>query len=117
MKDQESCIFCKIAHGKVMADILFHDEFCTIFRDIEPQAPVHLLVIPNSHISSIHQIDAENKTLVGHIMTCIASIAAELNLDKEGYRVVTNCGSGAGQSVFHLHFHILSGRRFRWPPG
>ena len=109
------CLFCKIAAGEIPSNKVYEDELCYAFYDLDPQAPVHFLVIPKEHIQSVSAVDAEKETVVGHIFGVIARLAAELGL--ESYRVVSNIGEQAGQSVFHLHFHVLSGRDMTWPPG
>ena len=109
------CLFCKIAGGEIPSKKVYEDELCYAFYDIDPQAPVHFLVIPKEHIQSVSQVDEGNAPVVGHIFTVIAKVAKELGL--ESYRVVSNIGAQAGQSVFHLHFHVLSGRDMTWPPG
>ncbi len=110
------CLFCKIAAGEIPSKKAYEDEKVLAFYDIDPQAPVHILVIPKEHIQSVSQITPENQEMVGHIFTVIAKLAQELNL-KEGYRVVSNVGRQGGQSVPHLHFHLLGGRDLAWPPG
>ena len=110
------CIFCKIANGEIPSNKLYEDETVYAFYDIDPQAPVHILVIPKEHIQSVSQITPENQEIVGHIFTVIAKLAKELDL-KDGYRVVSNVGEQGGQSVPHLHFHLLGGRNLSWPPG
>ena len=94
---------------------MYEDDVCYAFYDIDPQAPTHFLVIPKQHIASVSEVTAENATIVGHIFSVIAKLSKELRL--ESYRVVSNIGEQAGQSVFHLHFHVLSGRDMTWPPG
>jgi len=111
------CIFCKIAHGEIPSDIIYEDDRVIAFNDIEPQSPVHFLVIPKKHIPSIKNIDEENASLISHIVIVINSIAKEKGLDKDGYRIVNNCGEYGGQTVEHLHFHVLGGRYLSWPPG
>lgn len=110
------CLFCKIAAGEIPSKKAYEDEKVFAFYDIDPQAPVHILVIPKEHIQSVSQITPENQEIVGHIFTVIAKLARELNL-KDGYRVVSNVGQQGGQSVPHLHFHLLGGRNLGWPPG
>ena len=110
------CLFCKIAAGEIPSKKAYEDEKVFAFYDIDPQAPVHILVIPKEHIQSVSQITPENQEIVGHIFTVIAKLAQELNLE-DGYRVVSNVGQQGGQSVPHLHFHLLGGRDLGWPPG
>lgn len=110
------CIFCKIASGEIPSNKLYEDEQVLAFYDLEPQAPIHFLVIPKEHIPSAAAISAENSAIVAHIYEVIAKLAAELKLEN-GFRVVTNCGEQGGQTVQHLHFHVLAGRDMTWPPG
>lgn len=110
------CLFCKIAAGEIPSKKAYEDEKVFAFYDIDPQAPVHILVIPKEHIQSVSQVTPENQEIVGHIFTVIAKLAQELNLE-DGYRVVSNVGQQGGQSVPHLHFHLLGGRNLGWPPG
>ncbi|MBR5113928.1 MAG: histidine triad nucleotide-binding protein [Oscillospiraceae bacterium] len=110
------CLFCKIAAGEIPSDCVYSDELVYAFNDIDPQAPRHFLVIPREHIRSCAEVSAENSAVVAHIFEVIAKLAAELGF-KDGFRVVSNCGASAGQSVEHLHFHVLSGRDMTWPPG
>ncbi len=109
------CLFCRIIAGEIPSSKIYEDEQCFAFKDIAPQAPTHFLVIPKEHIGSVSEVTAENSSVVGHIFEVIAKLAKEQNL--ESYRVVSNIGEQAGQSVFHLHFHVLSGRDMTWPPG
>ena len=109
------CLFCKIAAGQIPSNKVYEDELCYAFYDIDPQAPTHFLVIPKAHISSVSAVTEENSTVVAHIFAVIAKVTKQLGLDS--YRVVSNIGEQAGQSVFHLHFHVLSGRDMTWPPG
>ena len=109
------CLFCKIANGEIPSNKVYEDAVCLAFRDIDPQAPTHFLVIPKAHIVSCAQVNEDNAALVGHMFTVIAKVAKEQGLDS--YRVVSNCGEQAGQSVPHLHFHVLGGRDMTWPPG
>lgn len=110
------CIFCKIANGEIPANKLYEDERCLAFYDLSPQAPVHFLVIPKEHIPSADALNEQNCDIVGHIFAVIAKLAGELSL-KGGYRIVNNCGVDGGQTVAHLHFHVLGGRLLAWPPG
>lgn len=109
------CIFCKIAAGEIPSKKVYEDELCYAFYDLDPQAPTHFLVIPREHIASAFDVTEENSPVVGHCFAVIAKVARELGFDS--YRVVSNCGAQAGQSVFHLHFHVLAGRDMTWPPG
>ena len=109
------CLFCKIAEGIIPSNKVYEDEQCLAFYDIDPQAPVHFLVIPKAHVASCGAITGENSAVVAHIFEVISKVTAELGLTD--FRVVSNCGLQAGQSVFHLHFHVLSGRDMSWPPG
>ena len=111
----DNCLFCKIIAGDIPSNKVYEDELCYAFYDIDPQAPTHFLVIPKAHIPSVSAVNEDNQATVGHIFAVIAKLAKELGMDS--YRVVSNIGEQAGQSVFHLHFHVLSGRDFSWPPG
>ena len=111
----DDCLFCKIAAGEIPSDCLYQDESVFAFKDIAPQAPVHFLVIPREHIDSAAAVGKENSGVVAHIFEIIAKLAREQGL--EGFRVVSNVGESAGQTVRHLHFHVLSGRDMTWPPG
>lgn len=102
------CIFCKIAGKEIPSKPVYEDDLCYAFYDLEPQAPTHFLVIPKQHIASALEINEENAAIIGHCYAVIAKVAKEMNI--ESYRVVTNCGEQAGQTVFHLHFHVLAGR-------
>ena len=112
----ETTIFKKIIDGEIPADIIYEDDLCLAFRDISPQAPVHVLVIPRKEIPSIDHLSTEDEQLVGHIYLVIKQIAAAEGLNN-GYRVIVNCGEEGGQTVDHLHFHLLGGRGLTWPPG
>ena len=112
----DDCLFCKIIAGQIPSKKVYEDELVYAFYDIDPQAPVHFLVIPKQHITGANKIDATNSGLVGHVFQVIAQITQELGCGDD-YRVVTNCGPKAGQSVDHLHFHVLAGRELGWPPG
>ncbi len=110
------CLFCKIIAGEIPSTKVYEDDLCFAFRDINPQAPTHILVIPKEHIASVDEINAENSATVGHIFEVIAKIAKEEGLEN-GYRVISNIGEQGQQTVPHLHFHILGGRDMTWPPG
>lgn len=107
----ENCVFCQIVTGTAPADILYKDEQVTVFKDRNPSAHVHLLLIPNRHIESLNQITEADGSLLGHLFTVARQIAEEQNISQSGYRVIVNTGPGAGQSVYHLHFHLLGGGR------
>ena len=109
------CLFCKIAAGEIPSNKVYEDDKVFAFYDISPQAPTHFLVIPKAHISSVAAVTEENADLVGHIFAVIAKVTKELGL--ASYRVVSNIGEQAGQTVLHLHFHVLAGRDMTWPPG
>lgn len=109
------CLFCKIIAGDIPSKKVYEDDLCYAFYDIDPQAPTHFLVIPKAHIASVSEVSEDTAPTVGHIFAVIAKLAKELGLDS--YRVVSNIGEQAGQSVLHLHFHVLSGRDMTWPPG
>lgn len=110
------CLFCKMASGEIPTNKLYEDEQVLAFHDIDPQAPLHFLIIPKRHIPSPAALTEADAALVGHIYAVIAKIAVEQGLEN-GYRVVTNCGTDGGQSVGHLHFHVLAKRSLAWPPG
>ena len=110
------CIFCKIANKEIPSNVVYEDDKILCFHDLEPQAPVHVLIIPKKHIASMDEVQADDLELMGYIMTKVKEIAATLELDN-GYRLVNNCGEDGGQTVGHIHFHILAGRNLGWPPG
>jgi len=117
VSSDQNCIFCKIIGKKIQSNIIHEDDYSVAFEDINPQAPVHSLIVPKKHIADIHSITVADRELIGHLFFVARSIAAQKGLEKNGYRMVINNGRGAGQTVFHLHLHLLSGRRFAWPPG
>jgi len=110
-------IFKKIIDREIPADIVYEDDRCLAFRDISPQAPTHVLLIPKKEIPSLEHLDQQDAELLGHLWLVIRNLARELGVAESGYRVVVNCGSDGGQEVDHLHFHLLGGRALRWPPG
>lgn len=110
-------IFKKIIDGEVPANIVYQDEQCLAFKDISPRAPTHILVIPKKEIVSLNHLSPEDQSLLGHLMLVIQKLAQDLGLQERGYRVVCNCGADGGQTVPHLHFHLLAGRSLSWPPG
>lgn len=111
------CIFCRIAAGEMDADIVHEDDQVLAFRDINPQAPTHILVIPREHVARVGDLEERHTDLVGRLFLAAAELAAEDGVDETGYRLVMNTGAGAGQSVFHIHLHLLGGRPLSWPPG
>ena len=117
MATQQDCIFCKIVAGEIPATTIFEDELSIAFRDTKPQAPTHALVIPRAHIASLSDAGAADEALLGHLMRVAARVAADEGHAEGGFRTVINTGAGAGQSVFHIHVHVLAGRKLSWPPG
>jgi len=113
----DNCLFCKIAEGQITSKIVYQDEDVVAFEDTNPQAPYHILLIPRRHIASMADLTEEDGTLLARLFMVAAKLAHKLGFDESGYRFVTNVGPDAGQSVFHLHFHLLGGRKFAWPPG
>ena len=113
----EDCIFCRIVAGGIPADVVYRDELVTAFRDIEPQAPVHILLIPNEHIASTDELEEGHEAVVGRLVTAAARVAREQGIAESGYRLAVNTGRDGNQTVAHLHLHLLGGRRFGWPPG
>ena len=111
------CLFCKIAAGEIPAEIVYESDTALAFRDINPKAPTHVLIIPREHVSTINDIEDEHQALVGSLFTAAKEIAADEGLADDGYRAVMNCNEAAGQSVFHIHLHLLGGRNLDWPPG
>lgn len=111
------CLFCSILSGDIPADIIFESETAIAFRDINPQAPTHVIIIPRQHIPTINDISADDQTIVGSLYTAASTIAVAEGVADDGYRVVMNCNADAGQSVFHIHLHLLGGRALGWPPG
>jgi histidine triad (HIT) family protein len=109
------CLFCRIVRREIPATFVYEDEHCVAFRDVGPQAPTHILVIPRQHVSTLD--DVTDPLLIGRVMTAASEIARKENLVESGYRTVINTNAGAGQTVFHLHVHVLGGRRMTWPPG
>ena len=112
-----ACIFCGIISGEIPGKVLFQDESVVAIEDINPQAPLHLLIVPRRHIETLLQLDEADEGLMGHICSVATRLATEHGVAEKGFRLVVNCGAGAGQSVFHIHFHLLGGRPMKWPPG
>lgn len=117
MSADPNCIFCRIIEKKIPATIVYEDELVLAFKDLNPQAPVHLLIVPKKHISEIYDITEADRELIGQLFFVAKTLAAQKGLERDGYRLVINNGKGAGQTVFHVHLHLLSGRKFSWPPG
>jgi histidine triad (HIT) family protein len=111
------CLFCRIAAGQIPAKIVYQDEHLVAFRDINPQAPMHVLVIPRRHVSTLNDLTGEDDALVGEMIRRAAALARDEGYADRGYRTVLNCNAEAGQTVFHIHLHVLGGRSLGWPPG
>ncbi len=111
------CLFCKIINGEIPSNKVYEDELVYAFYDIDPKAPTHFLVVPKEHISSALEIDDKNAHIVGHVFKVVSKLAKEMGFADDGYRIVNNCGKDGGQTVGHIHFHILAGRNLGWPPG
>jgi histidine triad (HIT) family protein len=114
---EDNCLFCRIIAGDVPAEVVHKDERCVAIRDVNPQAPTHVLIIPREHMESLNDVSQRDETLLGHLLRIAARIANDEGHADTGYRTVINTGAGAGQSVFHLHVHTLAGRTMTWPPG
>lgn len=113
----DSCVFCKIINRSIPADIVFEDDYTLAFRDINPQAPTHILVIPKTHISGLNELNEKNSNIILHITQTAKKLTEQEEISKSGYRWVINSGKDGGQTVFHLHLHVLGGRNLDWPPG
>ncbi len=113
----DDCIFCRIVAGGIPADVVYRDDQAMAFRDIQPQAPVHVLLIPNEHIASTDALEEGHEALVGRLFTAAKQVAREQGVAENGYRLTINTGRDGNQTVAHLHLHLLGGRRFGWPPG
>lgn len=113
----EDCIFCKIVRGEIPCTKVYEDDAMLAFKDIEPQAPIHFLIIPKKHIKDLLSLSEEDCDLMAKVQQVVKKLALQEGLDEKGFRLVTNCGKAAGQSVFHLHFHLMGGRNFTWPAG
>ena len=111
------CIFCKIANKEIPSKVIYEDSTILVFEDVEPQAPVHVLLIPKKHIPSLNHIEEGMVEVVSHIFVKIPYLAEQLGVQDTGYRIIANCGEDGGQSVGHLHYHLLGGRALTWPPG
>jgi histidine triad (HIT) family protein len=117
MSNDANCLFCRIGRGEVPADLVHDDELVLAFRDISPKAPTHILIIPRQHVASAAELGEAHGTMLGRLFAVAARLAREAGVTERGFRLVTNAGPSAGQSVDHLHFHLLGGRSLGWPPG
>jgi histidine triad (HIT) family protein len=111
------CIFCKIISKEIPSEVVYEDERILAFKDINPAAPTHILIIPKKHIPTLLDLQPEDSDIIGHIVLTANKLASQYGLEEQGYRLVSNCKENAGQTVFHIHFHLLGGRPFGWPPG
>lgn len=111
------CLFCKMVSGDIVPDKVYEDDHVLAFRDLNPQAPLHVLVIPKEHIATLNDLDDAHRPLVGRMVQAAAKIAAQEGVNERGYRTIMNCNNDGGQTVFHIHLHLLAGRRMHWPPG
>ncbi|HEY2986352.1 MAG TPA: histidine triad nucleotide-binding protein [Candidatus Binatia bacterium] len=111
------CLFCGIIEGKIKGDVVYRDNSVVAFKDVNPRAPVHILIVPIKHIATVLDLQQEDRELIGEIFAVANRLAEQQGIAKDGFRVVVNCGPGAGQTVFHIHFHLLGGRHLAWPPG
>jgi histidine triad (HIT) family protein len=116
-KVNPDCRFCKIIAGQAPAQIVFMDDQVTAFRDIHPVAPTHILIVPNKHIGSLNELQAEDEPLIGHLFGVACDLAKQEEIDRDGYRIINNTGAHGGQTVFHMHFHLIGGQRMRHPMG
>jgi len=111
------CIFCKIAAGDIPAELVYEDDLVVGFRDLNPQAPTHVLLIPRRHIATINDLQPEDEAIIGRLYSAAAKVAEQEGIAEQGYRTLINCNDDGGQTVFHVHLHLLGGRRLSWPPG
>ncbi len=111
------CLFCNVVNGKLPAKVIYRDDWVLAFDDINPQAPQHKLIIPQKHIATLNDLHVEDNELIGQMIQTGKMLAKKLEIAEDGYRLVMNCNPGAGQTVFHIHIHLLGGRHFTWPPG
>ena len=111
------CLFCKIRDGEIPADIVFENDDVLAFRDLNAQAPTHVLIIPRVHISTVNDMTENDEMIMGKLFSAVKTIAAQEGVSSDGYRMVVNCNQQAGQTVFHIHMHLLAGRNMKWPPG
>ena len=115
--EMSDCLFCKIASGDIKGDIVFESDDLVAFRDISPQAPTHILIIPRKHIPTLNDIEVSDAAILAQVPLAVKQLAGEMGFAESGYRLVTNCNSDGGQTVFHIHYHLLAGRSLGWPPG
>lgn len=113
----EDCLFCKIASGETDTDFVYSDDQVVVFEDINPQAPVHLLIVPKKHIADLNSLEKKDGEIIFHVYQVAKKLAADKEIADSGYRIVSNCGDDGGQTVYHIHFHLLGGRSLQWPPG
>lgn len=113
----ENCIFCKIVKGEIPSKKVYEDELILVFKDISPEAPTHVLIIPKKHIKSLNDLNENDANIIAHIYIKLKELAQQLGIKENGYRIVSNCGEHGGQTVEHIHFHLLGGRSLQWPPG
>lgn len=113
----EDCIFCKIVKGEIPSEKVYEDELIFAFKDISPEAPTHVLIIPKKHIKSLNDLTDNDANIIAHIYITLKELAKQLGIKENGYRIVSNCGEHGGQTVDHIHFHLLGGRTLQWPPG
>jgi len=115
--EKKDCIFCKIINGQLKSEIVYENDSVLAFKDIDPKAPVHILVLPKKHIQKISDLNQQNKSIVSEMVMAANEIAKKTDIANSGYRLILNCGHDAGQAVFHIHMHLLGGRKMGWPPG
>lgn len=113
----QECLFCNMSQGKIKTDFIYSDEKILAINDIEPKAPHHILIIPHQHIATLNDITEENNKLIGHMIQTAKNLAKKFQFHDKGYRLVFNCNSDGGQAIFHIHLHVLGGRKLSWPPG
>lgn len=113
----DDCIFCKIVNKQVPSELVYEDDYVCAFKDINPVAPIHVLIVPKDHLQSLNEIEQNHKELIGHVFLVSKILAREFGISESGYRIVVNCGKDGGQTVNHIHFHLMGGRKFSWPAG
>jgi len=113
----ENCLFCGIINGKLKGEIVYQDETVVAFKDVNPKAPVHILIVPRKHITTLLDLEPGDWSTIDNVFRAATAVAEQAGIAKGGFRIVVNCGADAGQTVFHLHYHLLGGRRLSWPPG